>query len=144
MRLFLDTEFNEFGGELISMALVAEDGSEWYEVLPLPEKPGAWVAEHVLPLLDRLPVDGGEFCQGLWNFIRQFPNCQIFADWPADFEHLSNHLARIGKENAWCIPIECEMHLILTPDLKPGRPHNALSDARALRDWYLRTAAIAA
>lgn len=44
MRFFIDCEFNEFRGELISMALVAEDGREFYEVLPCPN-PGAWVAQ---------------------------------------------------------------------------------------------------
>jgi hypothetical protein len=30
MRLFLDTEFNGFGGELTSLALAAEDGRDWH------------------------------------------------------------------------------------------------------------------
>lgn len=29
MRLFLDCEFNEFKGALISMALISEDGREY-------------------------------------------------------------------------------------------------------------------
>jgi len=33
MRIYIDTEFNEFQGALISMALVAADGEEFYEVL---------------------------------------------------------------------------------------------------------------
>lgn len=33
MRLWLDTEFNGFKGELIGLALVDEAGREWYEVL---------------------------------------------------------------------------------------------------------------
>jgi hypothetical protein len=32
MKLWIDTEFNEYRGELISLALVAEDGREWYGV----------------------------------------------------------------------------------------------------------------
>ena len=35
MKLFLDCEFNGFGGELISMALVDENERYFYEVLPL-------------------------------------------------------------------------------------------------------------
>ena len=34
MKLFLDCEFNGFGGELISMALVDENERYFYEVLP--------------------------------------------------------------------------------------------------------------
>jgi hypothetical protein len=32
MKLWIDTEFNEFGGDLISMALVADDGQELAKV----------------------------------------------------------------------------------------------------------------
>ncbi len=35
MNIWIDCEFNEFGGDLISMALVADDGQEFYEVLEL-------------------------------------------------------------------------------------------------------------
>ena len=38
MRYFLDCEYNGFGGELISLALVPEHGDhEFYAVLELPE-----------------------------------------------------------------------------------------------------------
>ena len=33
MRLWIDTEYNGFKGALISMALIDEEGREWYEVL---------------------------------------------------------------------------------------------------------------
>lgn len=35
MKLFIDCEFNEFGGDLLSMAIVSENGDEFYEVLNL-------------------------------------------------------------------------------------------------------------
>ena len=51
MRYFLDTEFNGFAGELISVALVPEHGDqEFYAVLPLPEAPNNWVTRNVLAL----------------------------------------------------------------------------------------------
>ena len=56
MRIYIDTEFNEFKGELISMALVAEDGEEFYEVLHC-ANPKGWVAEHVMPFLEKEPVN---------------------------------------------------------------------------------------
>ncbi len=55
MNIYLDCEFNEFKGALISMALVDDNGREWYEVVPC-ENPGPWVAEHVMPILGRGPV----------------------------------------------------------------------------------------
>jgi hypothetical protein len=38
MRIFVDCEFNGFGGDLLSMALVPEDDviAPWYEVVDLP------------------------------------------------------------------------------------------------------------
>jgi hypothetical protein len=56
MRYFLDTEFNGFGGELISLALVPEHGDqEFYVVLPLPETLHPWVERHVVPYLSSVP-----------------------------------------------------------------------------------------
>ncbi len=60
MRIAIDCEFNEFGGELISMGLVAEDGREWYEALPCPN-PGKWVEDHVIPILGRKPISKEQF-----------------------------------------------------------------------------------
>nr|MBA4771246.1 hypothetical protein [Sphingobium sp.] len=56
MRYFLDTEFNGFGGTLISVALVPEHGDqEFYVSLPLPDEIEPWVAKHVIPYLRHVP-----------------------------------------------------------------------------------------
>ena len=68
MNLFLDCEFNGFGGELISMALVDEEGHYFYEVLDCPQ-PVAWVAEHVMPLLAQAPISFTEFQNKLSSFF---------------------------------------------------------------------------
>jgi hypothetical protein len=47
VRFWIDTEFNEYHGALISLALVAEDGREWYGVRYC-DDPGWWVREHVM------------------------------------------------------------------------------------------------
>ena len=48
MRYYLDTEFNGFGGALLSLALVPDDGEEFYVTLecaePAQRKAGAKVA----------------------------------------------------------------------------------------------------
>ena len=54
MKLWIDTEFNEYKGALISLALVAEDGREWYGVRYC-DDPGWWVNEHVMPYLVDAP-----------------------------------------------------------------------------------------
>jgi hypothetical protein len=139
MRLFLDTEFNGFGGELISMALVSERGREWYQVRKMTGAPGEWVSEHVIPKLNKLPLEGHEFRASFQAFISQFNGCEVIADWPADFEHFCALLSGVGAEAGYSIPIECTMRLVRGDDtIAPDNPHNALSYAVALRDWYLR------
>ena len=58
MRLWIDTEYNGFRGALISMALVDEEGREWYEVLKC-RSPSPWVAKHVMPKLHKQPFRSG-------------------------------------------------------------------------------------
>lgn len=137
MKLFLDTEFNEFGGELISMALVSEAGHEWYQVRKMTAAPGEWVSENVIPKLDKLPLESYEFRASFHAFISRFNGAEIIADWPADFEHFCQLLTGIGADAGFSIPLECTMRLIRGGEITPYNPHNALSDARALRDWYL-------
>lgn len=143
MRLFLDTEFNGFGGDLISLALVAEDGREWYGVLPLPPGIMPWVKANVLP---HLILDGdeaslftslGEFQSSLACFLIQFDGAEVIADWPSDFEHLCHMMTYAGMQAGWRIPIECTMRLVRVPNVNPEVPHNALSDARALAKAYM-------
>jgi hypothetical protein len=141
MRLFLDTEFAGFEGELISMALVAEDGREWYQVRQLDDEDGLdpWVIEHVMPKLGtQHSLTNKEFSLSLQAFLSNFDGCEIIADWPADFEHLCAWMTGLGASAGGRLPIECTMRLINSGDITPETPHNALSDARALRDWYLR------
>lgn len=142
MRVFLDTEFDGFGGKLISLALVAEDGHEFYGVHSIPASPHPWVAEHVLPVL---PIDGHsglpkteeEFMQDFSLFIWRYPGCEVVADWPADFSHFCDLLTFRGEADGFRIPLECTMRLLRGgPEISPEIPHNALSDARALRDWH--------
>jgi hypothetical protein len=137
MRLFLDTEFNGFGGALVSMALVSEDGREWYEVVELDEPVNQWVAEHVVPLLDKKPVSKSEMRQSLHQFLRQFRNPLVVADWHADFVHFFD--AFHGRNYTESLDYSCRTELLSGPsDIRPERPHNALSDARALRDYCKR------
>ena len=55
MRYFLDTEYNGIGGELISLALVPDDGDEFYLTLKTTDPLLEWVERHVLPYLDSVP-----------------------------------------------------------------------------------------
>ena len=129
MRLFIDCEFNEFRGELISMALVSEDGGEWYEVLPCAE-PGSWVAEHVIPLLGQEAVSLPELQASLHTWLAQFDTVHIVADWPEDIAHFCETLITGPGMRLDTPPLTFE---VLRVDSVSLLPHNALADARALR-----------
>ena len=130
MRLFLDCEFNEFKGDLISMALVAEDGREWYEVVPC-ENPGAWVAENVIPILGKPALPGkAALTSSLFMFLRQFDTVHIVADWPEDIVHFCEALITGPGYRIDTPPLTME---VLRIDAESALPHNALADARGIR-----------
>jgi hypothetical protein len=109
------------------------------EVRKMTTAPGEWVSKNVIPKLDKLPLEGYEFRASFAAFIGQYNGCEVVADWPADFEHFCALLSGVGMEAGFSIPLECTMRLIRGGDIESTIPHHALSDARALRDWYLRT-----
>lgn len=140
MRYFLDTEFNEQGGELISIALVADivRPMAYYQELIRHEPDGPWVAQHVTPKL------AGKNCQVAYSvagyllneFLQQTADgsVEIIADWPADFIHLCTLLDRGNGERYG--PAFITFQLVSGMDCKPENPHHALSDAYALRAAY--------
>lgn len=141
--LYLDTEFNGHGGQLISLALAEPDGTHWYEVLylPPPSLVHPWVKEHVVPFLYSVPpmsagpVDSQYFRASLHSYLLKRPNATIYADWPEDFMHL---LGLLCGPNGESLNWQCTMKLITTPPGVPNPvvPHNALSDAIALMEWH--------
>src|SRR5690349_21302626 len=106
MRYYLDTEFNGFGGELISLALVREDEISLYlvsdDIAVRSLEP--WVAENVWPLLEKTPAiewerhpnkRGGHFNDLRKNFSRRIANFLggdpkpiIVTDWPDDIRYM--------------------------------------------------------
>ena len=134
MKLFLDCEFNGFGGELISMALVDEEGHSFYEVLDCPQ-PVAWVAENVMPILAQAPISLTEFQNKLSLFLNEYDEIHVIADWAEDLSLFTRSLI-ISEGRAIRTPP-------LTMELWTGEmcfsseiPHNALSDAIVLADSY--------
>jgi hypothetical protein len=131
MNLYLDCEFNEFKGELISMALVSEDGREWYEVIPC-LKPGPWVAQNVMPILGQFPLaDKAMLTSSLYKFLRQFDAIHVVADWPEDIKHFCEALITGPGCRIDTPPLTMEVVRI---DAESAQPHNALADARGIRD----------
>jgi hypothetical protein len=118
VRIYIDTEFNEFKGELISMALVAEDGSEFYEVLEC-TNPKSWVAQNVI------------FRMKLFGFLNEFTSLHLIADWPEDIAHFCAAIIT-GPGIMLNIPnFTCEVRRDLSA-VNSKLLHNALEDAKAL------------
>lgn len=153
MRLYLDTEFNGHGGDLISLALAAEDGKHWYGYWGKPAPLHPWVEEHVMPFVlafagpplhEYRPMNlrpGGImipdrelFRSSLREHLHARAGCTIYADWPDDFVHLMRLMSGPSYDTSWMVP--CTMVLLSESDPKPEIPHNALSDAVALMQWH--------
>lgn len=143
MRYFLDTEFNGFGGELMSLALVPEDGDQdYYVVIPIEGPYHPWVEKHVVPYLESVPpmllnrLDRIAAAHDIAAYLAQDRDVTIIADWPEDIA-LFCRLLLVGETEIVDVKhMRFEFHRI--PGFSTARnsrvPHNALHDARALRD----------
>lgn len=137
MKLFIDCEFNGFGGDLISMALVDENGEHFYEVLPCPN-PVPWVAENVIPYLMQEPLpDAFLMSSKLFSFLGKYDTIHVIADWPEDISYFCRALI-IGPGQRINTPhITMEIVRIDPKNTIPSLiPHNALADAQALKNSY--------
>jgi len=146
MRYFLDTEFNGFGGDLISIGLVPEHGDqEYYAVLPLPEKVDPWVDRHVVPYLDNVPlaltnhVDAATAAHEIAAFLTPDLDPVVVADWPEDIALFCRLLLTGPAEIVDVSNLRFEFHRNpgFSTAMNSQVPHNALHDARALRRFML-------
>jgi hypothetical protein len=146
MRYFLDTEYNGMGGELLSLALVPDDGDELYLTLQAEEPLREWVARHVLPYLDSVPeqlscprLTRKDAAHALERYLRHDQGPLIFADWPEDIAQFCN-LMVIGEGDMVEVR-NATFQLVPMSNFSTAAnsrvPHNALHDARALRDHVL-------
>lgn len=136
-KLFLDTEFNSFQGELISMALVPEDTlkPEFYCEIVIEEPIDPWVENNVIPSLHLTAVTKEQFQKSLGQYLYSMGPCTIVADWPDDIRYLCESLITGPGECLWPLHnIKFELDFNIKYNSKV--PHNALWDARAIRESY--------
>lgn len=137
-KLWLDTEFNGFGGEFISAALVDEDGNHWYKAVAC-NIPVPWVAKHVIPMIGIQSVTLKALQASLRTFLSKFEHITIIADWPADIEHFC-YLLSVQSFDGQIIktpPITFELKTWLNGKGESAIPHNALEDAKAIMRYDL-------
>lgn len=145
LRYFLDTEYNGIGGALLSLALVPDDGEELYLTLKTDEPILDWVARHVVPYLDHVPeqlawprLGRAEAADALERYLHHDDKPLIVADWPEDVAQFCN-LMVTGPGDMIDLR-HVTFRLLPLSNFSTAAnsrvPHNALHDARALRDHY--------
>jgi hypothetical protein len=148
VRYFLDTEYNGVGGALLSLALVPGDGGgdELYLTLKTDEPIVEWVQRHVVPYLDTVPeslscprLSRPDAAHALERYLRHDEEPLIYADWPEDIAQFSNLM--ITGEGDMIDIRHLTFRLVPMSNFSTAAnskvPHNALHDARALRDHIL-------
>ena len=138
MKLFLDTEFNGFGGRLISLALVPENDTlhEFYKEIQITDQLETWVKDNVVPHLILIPCTHNEFQQALAKYLREVGDCTIIADWPDDIKYFCESLIT-GPGMMLKMSHNIKFELDFGIDYTSQVPHNALHDARAIKEFYM-------
>ena len=155
MLVFLDTEFTNFAHpDLVSLALVAEDGREFYAERTdyRQNECSAFVQEIVLPLLGRVPgaaCDSAELAQRLRSWFGALPEpATIVFDYATDWHLLAVAMLGRPQKNSpenFATPLYLDGYAITHPFFEKAQnlvytqawpPHHALADARALMAGY--------
>jgi hypothetical protein len=145
MRLFLDCEYNGFGGELLTLALVREDCRSLYLIAPMAEIEGAfdpWVLKNVIPIALKVPKHVKPIIETkadwpgyIADFLRDDPRPYIVTDWPDDIHYFCQSVITGPGLMASIKSLRFEMVRVdaYPTDLKGAIQHNAWHDANALR-----------
>lgn len=143
MRYFLDTEYNGVGGALLSLALVPDDGDELYLTLRIDEPILDWVQLNVVPYLDAVPehlscprLSRRDAAHALERYLRHDQEPLVVADWPEDVAQFCGlmitgpgRMVEIRHITFRLLPLSN-----FSTAANSKVPHNALHDARSLRD----------
>jgi hypothetical protein len=144
VRYFLDTEFNGFGGDLLSLALVPEDSAdEFYLTLACGVALLPWVERNVVRFFDHVPqalqsprLSRRDAAIGHSHYLTMDPEPLIVADWPEDIAQFCSLLMTGPGEMVPVPPLSFQLLPLgsFSTAANSAVPHNALHDARALRD----------
>lgn len=141
MKYYLDTEFNGHLGELISLALVSDDGRELYlSNIDRLENDVDWVRNNVITVLcapDAIPMPSNceQISYDLEKFFAGDEHPTVVVDWPDDIKYLCEALITGPGEMIKIPRLTFELARVdAYPTAVVGAvQHNALWDARALK-----------
>ena len=155
MLVFLDTEFTDFAKpDLISLALVAEDGREFYAECTDYHRDACskFVRGTVQPLLGRVPgaaCTSKELTDRVRAWFAAFPEpATVIFDFGTDWHLLAVAMLGRPKKNPptdFATPLFLDSYAITNPVFEQAQnllytqdwpPHHALADARALMAGY--------
>jgi hypothetical protein len=147
LKYYIDTEFNGFGGPLLSLAMVRQDGPSLYLVYEPPRVIDPWVAANVIPKLNNVPpgveprrVGQADGARAIAEFLSGDPDPDVIADWPDDIRLFCAALMLGSGTTVFLERIRFEI-LRVEPyptDLVGAVEHNAWWDAMALRRRLMR------
>jgi hypothetical protein len=131
---------------LLSLALVPDHGEELYLTLDWDGVLEEWVERNVIPYLDMVEpqlvsprLGRADAARAVGHYLAGDNDPLIVADWPEDVA-LFNALLVTGPGVMTEVP-EITFRLVQLPGFSTAAnskvPHNALHDARALRDHIL-------
>jgi hypothetical protein len=146
LRYFLDTEYNGIGGALLSLALVPDHGDDLYLTLQTDEPIVDWVQRNVVPYLDAVPeqlscprLTRKDAARELEHYLRHDEEPLIVADWPEDVAQFCNLL--VTGPGSMIELRHLTFRVVPMSNFSTAAnskvPHNALHDARSLRDHVL-------
>lgn len=159
MRYYIDTEFNGYGGSLISIGIAAENGRTLYmvqsdaffSIMAQANAWDPWVKANVLPLIFKaapgahhpLRLPSAEWGAKIAEFYGEDDKPHFFADWMSDIADLCGLLIT-GPGTGVPMPHQtvftCLRHIDVYPTTLPGAiQHHALWDALALKQWVEET-----
>ena len=129
----------------MSMALVPENDSirEFYAELEMHDPLDDWVKENVVPhmyLQNEMnvePFSRKQFQNLLAQYLWEVGECTIVADWPDDIRHFCESLIT-GPGMCLSMLHNIKFELDFGIEYESLVPHNALHDARGIRDFYMR------
>ena len=131
---------------MLSLALVPDEGEELYVTLDWDCVLEQWVERHVVPYLDMVPenlvsprLSRADAARAVAHYLAGDNDPLIVADWPEDIA-LFNSLLLTGPGTMVEVPSLTFRFVELSGFSTAANskvPHNALHDARALRDHVL-------
>jgi hypothetical protein len=131
---------------LLSLALVPDDGEELYLTLAFDGPYEPWVERHVMPYLDTVPealrssrMSRVDAAHTVAHYLAHDPEPLIVADWPEDIAQFCRLLLIGPRDIVDVSALDFRFHRLpgFSTAANSRVPHNALHDARALRDHVL-------